>query len=50
VKQRPSRLLPFDAARYLASEEAIAEYITAVLEQDDAELLLLAVGDIARRA
>lgn len=41
-------LHPFDSARYLASEEAIAEYITAVLETEDADLLLLALGDVAR--
>ena len=38
----------FDAARYLDSEDAIAEYMTAVLEVDDPDLLLLALGDVAR--
>lgn len=42
------KLLPFDAARYLTDEAAIAEYMTAVLEADDPDLLLLAFGDIAR--
>ncbi len=42
------KLLPFDAARYLTDDAAIAEYMTAVLEQDDSELLLLALSDIAR--
>src|SRR5215203_1784938 len=42
------KLLPFDAARYLTNDEAIAEYVTAVLEADDPDLLLLALGDIAR--
>ena len=41
-------LLPFDAARYLTNDAAIAEYMTAVLELDDSKLLLLALGDIAR--
>jgi probable addiction module antidote protein len=41
-------LIPFDAARYLKDEEAIAEYMTAVLETDDPDLLLLALGDVAR--
>jgi len=45
---KPIRLLPFDAARYLDDDEAIAEYMTAVLELDDPDLLLLALGDIAR--
>jgi probable addiction module antidote protein len=43
-----ARLLPFDAARYLTDEVAVAEYVTAVLEADDPDLLLLALGDIAR--
>jgi probable addiction module antidote protein len=44
----PVKLLPFDAARYLTDDEAVAEYITAVLETDDPDLLLLALGDVAR--
>jgi probable addiction module antidote protein len=42
------KLLPFDAARYLTDEAAIAEYMTAVLEANEPDLLLLALGDIAR--
>jgi probable addiction module antidote protein len=42
------KLLPFDAARYLTNDAAIAEYLTAVLEADDPDLLLVALGDIAR--
>jgi probable addiction module antidote protein len=42
------RLLPFDATRYLTDDAAIAEYMTAALETDDPELLLLALGDVAR--
>jgi len=48
-KAKTSRkLLPFDAARYLTDEAAIAEYMTAVLEANEPDLLLLALGDIAR--
>jgi probable addiction module antidote protein len=43
-----SKLLPFDAARYLTDEEAIAEYVTAVLETEDTDLFLLALSDVAR--
>lgn len=43
-----SKLLPFDAARYLINDAAIAEYMTAVLETDDPDLLLMALGDVAR--
>ena len=44
----PLKLVAFDAARYLDDDEAIAEYMTAVLETEDAELMLLALGDVAR--
>ncbi len=43
-----AKLVPFDATRYLTDDVAIAEYVTAVLEADDPDLLLLALGDIAR--
>lgn len=43
-----SKLVPFDAARYLTDDAAIAEYMTAVLEAEDTDLLLLALSDIAR--
>ena len=42
------KLVPFDAAKYLTDEDAIAEYMSAVLEEDDMDLLLLALGDVAR--
>lgn len=42
------KLLPFDAARYLTDDAAVAEYMTAVLETDDPDLPLLALGDVAR--
>jgi len=44
----PVKLHPFDAARYLDSDEAVAEYMAAVLETEDPDLLLLALGDVAR--
>ena len=43
-----NKLLPFDAARYLTDDAAVAEFMTAVLETDDPDLLLLALGDVAR--
>ena len=43
-----ARLLPFDAARYLTGAAAVAAYMSAVLETDDPDLLLLALGDVAR--
>ncbi len=42
------KLVAFDAARYLDNDEAIAEYMTAVLEQNDTDLLILALADVAR--
>ena len=44
----PRKLVAFDAARYLDDDEAIAEYMTAVLEENDPDLLLLALADVAR--
>lgn len=43
-----TKLIPFDAARYLTDDEAIAEYMTAVLDTEDTELFLLALSDVAR--
>ena len=48
AKKKPTKLLPFDAARYLTDDAAIAEYMTAVLATADSDLLLLALGDVAR--
>lgn len=42
------KLTPFDAARYLTDDAAVAEYMTAILETDDPDLLLLALADVAR--
>jgi len=39
---------PWDAAQYLASEEDMAAYLEAALEEDDPALLATALGDIAR--
>lgn len=45
---KPLKLVAFDAARYLNDDEGVAEYMTAVLEANDHDLLLLALGDVAR--
>ena len=42
------KLLPFDMARYLSSDEAIAEYLTQVLADGDSDELLSAIGHIAK--
>ena len=38
----------FDAADYLDSEEAIAAYLNAIMEENDDALLASALGDIAK--
>ena len=47
-RKRKTKLLPFDAARYLTDDKAVAEYMTSILEANDADLLLAALGDVAR--
>jgi probable addiction module antidote protein len=42
------KLTRFDAARYLTDDAAVAEYMTAILETGDPDLLLLALADVAR--
>lgn len=43
-----TQLKPFDAADYLDSEEAIAEYLNAALEDGNPDVFLVAMGDVAR--
>ncbi|MGV2289621.1 addiction module antidote protein [Trinickia sp. YCB016] len=38
----------FDAADYLDSEAAIAAYLNAALEENDPDLLLAAIADVAK--
>ena len=38
----------FDASHYLDNEQAIAEYLTVIIEDGDSALLAAALGDIAR--
>jgi probable addiction module antidote protein len=38
----------WDASEHLDSPEAINEYLTAALEEGDSDLLLAALGDIAK--
>jgi len=47
-KIRLADLPDFDVAEHLDSEQAIADYLTVVLEDNDASLLAAALGDIAR--
>ena len=43
-----NELIPFDITEYLDSEEAMAEYLSQVLEDGDNEEFLRAVGHIAK--
>jgi probable addiction module antidote protein len=47
-KIRIADLPEFDITEYLEDDQAIAEYLTVVLEEDDPALLAAALGDIAR--
>lgn len=40
--------MAFDAARCLDDDAAIAEYRTSISEMNDPDLLLVALGDVAR--
>jgi len=43
-----SELKRFDAAEHLDTDEAIAEYLSIVLEENDPDALIHALGTIAR--
>jgi probable addiction module antidote protein len=47
-KIKVSELPDFDFAEHLDDDNAIAEYLTAVMEDNDPALLAAALGDIAR--
>jgi len=48
VMKTKARITDFDPATYLDSDEVIAEYLTAVLEEDDPDLLLTALANVAK--
>lgn len=39
---------PFDAAEYLSDDETIAEYLAAALDDPNPDMLLVAIGNVAR--
>ncbi len=47
-KIKVSRLPEFDMSKFLEDDQAIAEYLTVVIEENDPALLAAALGDIAR--
>ena len=47
-KTKIAALPEFDVTEYLDDEQAIADYLTVVLEENDPALLAAALGDVAR--
>jgi probable addiction module antidote protein len=47
-KIKETALREFDISEYLDSQEAIAEYLTAMIETGDASMVAVALGDVAR--
>lgn len=43
-----TRLILFDASRYLTDDTAIAEYLAAALEDENPDLFIAALGDVAK--
>jgi len=39
---------PFDVSEYLDSEEMIATYLTSIIEENDWDLLIQAIGHVAK--
>jgi len=48
MKTTRTKTLPWDAAEHLETEEDMAAYLEAALEEGDASLVAAALGDIAR--
>ena len=48
MTEQKTKTHPWDITRYLDSDEAIAAYLEAALEEEDPALLAAALGDVAR--
>ena len=48
TKRRAVELAPFDASEFLDSEEVIAEYLAAALEDPHPDVFLRAVANVAK--
>jgi probable addiction module antidote protein len=48
IEKHMKKTTEFDAAKYLDSAEMIAEYLNQALASGGTELLLLAIGDVAK--
>jgi probable addiction module antidote protein len=47
-RKTATQLVPFDAARYLKSDQTIAAYLNEALRHEDPQFLLAALSDVAR--
>jgi probable addiction module antidote protein len=47
-KKRKLPTRKFDVTEYLDSQDAIAEYLTAMIETGDASMVAIALGDVAK--
>ena len=43
-----NKIKPFDAADYLDNDEVIAEYLNAALEDENPDVFLAAISDVAK--
>ena len=43
-----ARITEFDASAYLVDDDVVAEYLTAALEDPNPDVLLAAVGNVAK--
>jgi len=43
-----TKISEFDTSAYLDNEEVIAEYLTAALEDDNPDVFLAAIGNVAK--
>jgi len=48
LKGRAIKIKDFDASEYLDSEEAIREYLAAALEDENPQVFLAAISDVAK--
>ncbi len=48
TKVKTQNLRRFDIADYLGSDEAIAEYLSEMMDENDPGLFVAALGDVAR--
>lgn len=46
--KKPIKITEFDIVDYLDSDEAIAEFINAAIDDDDPDFLLVALKEVAR--